>query len=65
MAESLANEVRNKREYIKPEVTRVEIDMLVSLVMNSTPPINPPPRGGGGKGSDTPFESPFGDKPFN
>jgi hypothetical protein len=32
-------------------------------MMTEMPP-NPPPRGGGSKGNDSPFQSPFGDKPF-
>jgi hypothetical protein len=56
--------VRNKKQYIKPEITTIKIDMSISLVMQSGPPTNPGPRGGGKKGSDSPFESPFGDKPF-
>jgi hypothetical protein len=57
--------VRNKKEYIKPEIFAVNIDMSISLVMQTTPPINPEPRGGGNKGGDSPFPSPFGDKPFS
>jgi hypothetical protein len=54
-----------KKEYTKPEITRIILDKSISLVMMTTPPINPPgPRGGGSKGSDQPFQSPFGDKPF-
>ena len=29
-----------------------------------TIPPNPDPRAGGKKSNDTPFQSPFGDKPF-
>ena len=54
-----------KKRYIKPEIKCIKLDSSISLVM-MTPPIDPPPgRGGGkGKGTDTPFQSPFGDKPF-
>jgi hypothetical protein len=52
-----------KKEYIKPEITRIVLDNSISLVMMTIPP-NPKPRGGGSKGSDEPFQSPFGDKPF-
>jgi hypothetical protein len=55
----------NKKQYIKPEITTIKIDMSISLVMQSTPPTNPGPRGGGKKGADSPFETPFGDKPFS
>ncbi len=40
------------------------LDNSISLVMMTTMPPNPPPRSGGSKGTDTPFQSPFGDKPF-
>jgi hypothetical protein len=53
-----------KKQYIKPEITRVTLDNSISLVMMTDIPPNPPPRGGGSKGGDTPFQSPFGDKPF-
>jgi hypothetical protein len=54
-----------KKPYSKPEVTRVVLDKSISLVMMTTPPVNPPgPRGGGSKGGNEPFQSPFGDKPF-
>jgi hypothetical protein len=54
-----------KKRYIKPEVICIELDNSISLVMMTTPPHDPPPQSGGkGKGADTPFQSPFGDKPF-
>jgi len=53
-----------KKQYIKPEITRVALDNSISLVMMTDTPPNPPPRDGGSKGGDTPFQSPFGDKPF-
>jgi hypothetical protein len=53
-----------KRQYIKPEITRIKLDNSISLVMMTTTPPNPPPRSGGKKGTDSPFQSPFGDKPF-
>jgi hypothetical protein len=52
-----------KKLYIKPEIIKVDLDFSISLVMMTVMPPNPPPRGGG-KGNDTPFQSPFGDKPF-
>ena len=55
----------SKKEYTKPEVTRVILDYSISLVMMTDSPPNPPPRGGGSKGTDSPFQSPFGDKPFS
>jgi hypothetical protein len=62
---SLETKILSKKPYIKPEVTRFILDKSISLVMMTTPPVNPPgPRGGGTKGGDEPFPSPFGDKPF-
>jgi len=52
-----------KKPYIKPEIIKVDLDFSISLVMMTAIPPNPPPRGGS-KGNDTPFQSPFGDKPF-
>jgi hypothetical protein len=55
-----------KKLYIKPVISRVLLDYSFSLQM-ATQPVNPPPRGGANKGNsnDTPFQSPFGDKPFS
>jgi hypothetical protein len=53
------------KTYTKPLVSRVILDNSISLVMMTTIPPNPDPRGGGSKGNDTPFQSPFGDKPFS
>lgn len=54
-----------KKRYTKPIIARVFLDYTITLQMG-TPPVNPPPRSGGSKGTgnDTPFQSPFGDKPF-
>ena len=55
----------SRKQYIKPEIKRVILDNSISLVMMTTTPPNPPPRGGSkGKNESTPFQSPFGDKPF-
>jgi hypothetical protein len=54
----------SKKTYIKPVVSRIILDNTISLVMMTTIPPNPPPRSGGSKGADSPFQSPFGDKPF-
>jgi hypothetical protein len=35
------------------------------LMMQTTTPPNPMPRGGESKGTDTPFSSPFDSKPFS
>jgi len=61
---TIKNKISSKKLYIKPEVTRVALDNSISLVMMTDTPPNPPPRGGGSKGTDSPFQSPFGDKPF-
>jgi len=53
------------KTYIKPEIIRISLDNSISLVMMTDIPVNPPPRGSGSKGADTPFASPFGDKPFS
>jgi hypothetical protein len=53
-----------KKRYIKPEINCIKLDNSISLVMMTTPPIDPPPHGGAKKSNDTPFQSPFGDKPF-
>lgn len=52
-----------KKKYIKPEIRKIALDNSISLVMMTATPPNPPPRGGS-KGASTPFQSPFGDKPF-
>jgi len=52
-----------KKQYIKPEIVKIDLDYSISLIMMTVMPPNPPPRGGGSKGDD-PFASPFGDKPF-
>jgi len=53
-----------KRKYTKPEVVRIELDYSISLVMMTSAPPGPPPRGLGDSKRD-PFESPFSDKPFS
>jgi hypothetical protein len=54
-----------KRVYKKPEIFKIDLDFSISLLMESAP-INPPPRGGSkSNNNDTPFQSPFGDKPFS
>ncbi|HOK27337.1 MAG TPA: hypothetical protein P5320_08300 [Bacteroidales bacterium] len=57
--------MKKAKKYKKPEITKVELDRTISLIMMTVTPPNPPPRPrGGGKGNDSPFQSPFGDKPF-
>jgi hypothetical protein len=52
-----------KKRYIKPVIEWIKLDNSISLVMMTNIPPNPPPRGGT-KSPDSPFKSPFGDKPF-
>jgi hypothetical protein len=55
-----------RKQYSKPEITRVDLDQSITLMMAS-PPGNPMmmPTGDGRKGTDSPFSSPFDDKPFS
>jgi hypothetical protein len=62
---TISRKILPKKPYIKPEVFRVVLDSSISLVMMTTPPIDPPPHFGSEKKNDTPFQSPFGDKPFS
>ncbi len=52
-----------KKKYNRPVIEKIELDNSISLVMMTTIPDNPIPRGDGSKGSD-PFSSPFDDKTF-
>lgn len=54
-----------KKPYQKPEISKVVLDLSISLMMMTAAPPNPMPRGGGSKGADTPFSSPFDSKPFS
>jgi len=52
-----------KRKYIKPEITRIELDNTISLVM-MTHPVHPPhpphpPKPPKHGAFDNPFDSPF------
>jgi hypothetical protein len=53
-----------RKLYIKPRVTKIDLDLSITLIMKSKVK-PPPPRGGGSNQPATPFESPFGDKPFS
>ena len=54
-----------KKKYLKPHIENINLDSSITLVMMSVAPPDPPdPRAGSKKGSDSPFQSPFGDKPF-
>ena len=54
----------DKKQYTKPEVIRIDLDQSITLMMQSAP-MPPMPRGDASKGTDTPFSSPFENKPFN
>jgi hypothetical protein len=62
---SIEHKILSKKTYNKPEVTRVALDNSIALVMMTTIPGDPDPRGGTKGGSDEPFKSPFDDKPFS
>jgi len=54
-----------KKKYSKPEISRIQLDNTITLMMLSNPG---PRRGTAGtntpKPANSPFASPFGDKPF-
>jgi hypothetical protein len=64
LLKTIYQKINKRKAYIPPEITRVGLDNSISLIMMTDMPPNPPPRGGGTKGTETPFQSPFGDKPF-
>lgn len=54
---------RGRSKYIRPEITRIDLDSSITLVMMTVG--NPDPRGDTRKSpSQDPFSSPFNDKPF-
>jgi hypothetical protein len=55
----------SKKKYTKPEIFRILLDKSINLMMQSIAPMPPKPMGSGSKGTDTPFASPFDDKPFS
>jgi hypothetical protein len=57
----------SKKKYAKPEIIRINLDKSINLMMRSAAPMPPMPMGmvGAVKGVDTPFTSPFDDKPFS
>jgi hypothetical protein len=65
LLKTINQNILSKKSYCKPEVSRVVLDYSISLVMMTDIPPNPDPRGGSRKSNDSPFESPFGDKPFS
>lgn len=54
----------SKKKYTKPEISKIELDKSINLMMQSAP-MPPMPMGGGKKGTNAPFASPFDDKPFS
>ena len=54
-----------KKHYIKPEIEKIELDNIISLMMASSPE-NPIRKSAENKSNSQsePFASPFGDKPF-
>lgn len=55
-----------RKSYIKPQIIKIELDRSINLMLLSAPG-NPMmmPKGDGRKGTDSPFTSPFDDKPFS
>jgi hypothetical protein len=53
-----------RRKYTRPVVIRISLDKSITLMMQSSP-MPPMPRSGDSKGTETPFSSPFDDKPFS
>ena len=56
--------MEKKKLYIKPTIKKIELDSSISLVMMTTIPDNPNPRGSKGDPKDEPFSSPFNNDPF-
>ena len=56
--------VNKKKPYIKPQVTLIDLDQTITLMMISNPIWDGTPKSSP-KGPDEPFKSPFGDKPFS
>jgi len=56
--------ISSRKLYKKPVINRIILDNSITLVMMTQSVPDPPPRGGGSKGADEPFQSPFGDSPF-
>jgi len=54
----------SKKKYTRPEISRILLDKSINLMMQSAP-MPPMPMGSGSKGTDTPFTSPFDNKPFS
>ena len=62
---SVKNIMLSKKKYTRPEISRILLDKSINLMMQSIAPMPPMPMGGGSKGTDTPFTSPFDNKPFS
>lgn len=53
----------NKKQYIKPIITKIELDFSISLQMQSGVPNDPPPLSIERESSE-PFSTSFDNKPF-
>lgn len=53
----------SKKKYTRPVISVILLDKSINLMMSSVAPMPPMPMGS--KGADTPFASPFDDKPFS
>lgn len=58
--------METRKKYSRPEIIKVELDRTINLMFYSNP-MNPMmmPTGDGSKGTDSPFTSPFDNKPFS
>jgi hypothetical protein len=54
----------NKKQYIKPIITKIELDYSISLQMQSSGVPHDPPPLGVERNSSEPFSTPFDEKPF-
>lgn len=54
-----------KKKYIKPEVTKIDLDYSISLQMQSQPGDPPPRTMSSPDQQQDPFASPFGDGTFD
>ena len=52
-----------KKQYIRPQVIKIDIDSTITLIMKSK--VKPPKPRGATNSPSEPFASPFGDKPFD
>jgi hypothetical protein len=62
---TIQQKILSKKPYFKPKVSRIALDNSISLVMMTDIPPNPDPTANGSKSNNSPFQSPFGNKPFS